>query len=114
MAGGGGVGLGIRAGSENPDLAAEYIDLVTGPRAAELLFEHGFFPATAIDASLLTEGTVTADMFNVWSAVSGANAVGHWLDWTAPNIDANIQELMGQAVSPQDFIADVEADYVSE
>ena len=112
----GGVGLayGIRAGSENPDLAAEYIDLVTGPRAAELLFEHGFFPATAIDASLLTEGTVTADMFNVWSAVSGANAVGHWLDWTAPNIDANIQELMGQAVSPQDFIADVEADYVSE
>lgn len=112
----GGVGLayGIRASSEHPDLAAEYIDLVTGPRAAELLFERGFFPATAIDTSLLTEGTVTADMFTVWSAVSGANAVGHWLDWTAPNIDANIQELMGKAVSPEEFVADVEADYVSE
>jgi raffinose/stachyose/melibiose transport system substrate-binding protein len=112
----GGVGLayGIRAGSEHADLAAEYIDLITGPRAAELLFERGFFPATAIDTSLLTEGTLTADMFNVWSAVSGANAVGHWLDWTAPNIDANIQELMGEAVSPEQFVSDVEADYVSE
>lgn len=112
----GGVGLayGIRAGSENPDLAAAYIDMVTGPRAAELLFERGFFPATAVDESLLTEGTLTADMFDVWSAVSGANAVGHWLDWTAPNIDANIQELMGKVVSPAEFVADVQADYVAE
>lgn len=112
----GGVGLayGIRAGTENPDLAAAYIDMVTGPRAAELLFERGFFPATAVDESLLTEGTLTADMFDVWSAVSGANAVGHWLDWTAPNIDANIQELMGKVVSPAEFVADVQADYVAE
>lgn len=112
----GGVGLayGVRAGSANADLAAEYIDLVTGPRAAELLFERGFFPATAVDASLLTEGTLTADMFDVWAAVGGANAVGHWLDWTAPNIDGNIQELMGKQVSPAEFVADVEADYMSE
>ena len=112
----GGVGLayGVRAGTENPDLAAAYIDMVTGPRAAELLFERGFFPATAVGESLLTEGTLTADMFDVWSAVSGANAVGHWLDWTAPNIAANIQELMGKEVSPAEFVADVEADYTSE
>lgn len=112
----GGVGLayGIRATSENPDLAAEYIDLITGPRAAELLFEQGFFPASAIDQSLLTEGTLTADMFNVWIAVGEANAVGHWLDWTAPDIAANLQELMGKQVTPEEFIADVQADYTSE
>ena len=112
----GGVGLayGIRAGSQNADVAAEYIDLVTGPRAAELLFEHGFFPATAIDDSLLTEGTLTADMFHVWAAVGEANAVGHWLDWTAPNIAANIQELMGKQVTPEQFVADVQADYTAE
>jgi len=111
----GGVGLayGIRATSQYPDLAAEYIDLVTGPRAAELLFERGFFPATAVDPSLLTEGTLTADMFDVWAAVSEANAVGHWLDWTAPDIAANIQELMGKVVTPEQFVADVEADYTA-
>lgn len=112
----GGVGLayGVRASSEHADLAAEYIDLVTGPRAAELLFERGFFPATAVDESLLTPGTLTADMFDVWQAVGAANAVGHWLDWTAPNVDGNIQELMGKQVSPAEFVADVEADYTAE
>ncbi|MCZ7541722.1 MAG: extracellular solute-binding protein [Anaerolineae bacterium] len=111
----GGVGLayGIRATSQQPDLAAEYIDLVTGPRAAELLFERGFFPATAVDPALLTEGTLTADMFDVWAAVSEANAVGHWLDWTAPDVAANIQELMGKVVTPEQFVADVEADYTA-
>jgi len=109
----GGVGLayGIRAGTKYPDLAAEYIDLVTGPRAAELLFERGFFPAMGVDESLLTPGTLTADMFDVWKAVNAANAVGHWLDWTAPNIAANIQELMGKQVTPEQFVADVEAEY---
>jgi len=79
----------------------------------ELLFERGFFPATAVDPSLLTEGTLTADMFDVWAAVSEANAVGHWLDWTAPDIAANIQELMGKVVTPEQFVADVEADYTA-
>jgi raffinose/stachyose/melibiose transport system substrate-binding protein len=112
----GGVGLayGVRASSEHADLAAEYIDLVTGPRAAELLFERGFFPASSIDEDLLTPGTLTADMFDVWAAVGAANAVGHWLDWTAPNIDANIQELIGKAVTPEEFVADVESDYTAE
>ncbi len=109
----GGVGLayGIRAGTQNADLAAEYIDLITGPRAAELLFEKGFFPATAVDQSMLTPGTLTSDVFDVWTAVSGANKVGHWLDWTAPDIAANIQELMGKVVSPEKFVSDVEAEY---
>ncbi|GAB4455682.1 MAG: extracellular solute-binding protein [Anaerolineae bacterium] len=109
----GGVGLayGIRADSAHADLAAEYIDLITGPRAAELLFEQGFFPAAEVDPGMLTEGTVVADQFAVWNAVNEANAVGHWLDWTLPNIDANIQELMGGVATPADFVADVEAEY---
>ncbi len=112
----GGVGLayGIRASSQNADLAAAYIDLITGPRAAELLFERGFFPASAIDPSLLVEGTLTADMFHVWSAVGEANAVGHWLDWTAPDIASNIQELMGKQVTPAEFVADVQAAYAGQ
>jgi raffinose/stachyose/melibiose transport system substrate-binding protein len=111
----GGVGLcyGIRATTEHPDLAAEYIDLVTGPRAAELLLERGFFPAAAVDPALLAEGTLTADMFTVWNNVGEANAVGHWLDWTVPNVDGNIQELMAGVVTPEEFAADVEADYIA-
>lgn len=109
----GGVGLayGIRATTEHPDLAAEYVDWITGPRAAELLLENGFFPAAAVDTDMLTEGTLTADMFDVWAAVNEANAVGHWLDWTLPNIDANLQELLGGEVTPEEFVNDVQEEY---
>ena len=109
----GGVGLayGVRAASEHPDLAAAYVDLVTGPRAAELLFEQGFLPATTVDPALLTEGTLTADVVNAWTTISSQNAVGHYLDWTVPDVAANIQELMAGQVSPEEFVQDVEADY---
>jgi raffinose/stachyose/melibiose transport system substrate-binding protein len=109
--GGVGLGYGIRATSKNPDLAAEYIDLVTGPRAAELLFNAGFLPAMAVDLSLLTEGTLTADVNNAWKTISTNNTVGHYPDWTMPNIAANIQELMGEQVSPADFVKTVEEEY---
>jgi len=111
----GGVGLayGIRAGSTNADLAAEYIDLVTGAHAAELLLQNGFLPAAAVDASALTEGTLTADVINAWNTISSQNAVGHYLDWTMPDIAANIQELMAKQVTPEEFVAQVQADYVA-
>ena len=112
----GGVGLayGIRATSENADLAAEYIDLVTGPRAAELLFEQGYLPAVAVDPALLTEGTLTADVVAAWEAISANDRVGHYLDWTVPydDIVASLQELLGGVITPADFVANVEAAYV--
>jgi raffinose/stachyose/melibiose transport system substrate-binding protein len=109
----GGVGLAyaIRATTDHPDLAAAYIDLVTGPRAAELLLEQGFLPAAAVDSADLTEGTLTADVVNAWNTISSANAVGHYLDWTVPDIAANIQELMGKVVTPEGFIAGVEEEF---
>lgn len=109
----GGVGLayGIRATSQQADLAAEYIDLVTGPRAAELLLERGFLPAAEVDAATLEDGTLTKDTVVAWQTISSQNAVGHYLDWTLPNLAANLQELLGGQVTPEEFIADVEADY---
>lgn len=109
--GGVGLGYGIRATSENADLAAEYIDFMTGPRAAEVMLEYGYLPATPVDESVLTEGTLTADMVNAWNTISGADAVGHYLDWTMPDIAADLQELMAKVVTPEDFVANVQADY---
>jgi raffinose/stachyose/melibiose transport system substrate-binding protein len=112
--GGVGLGYGIRATSENADLAAEYIDLMTGPRAAELLFEQGYLPAVAVDPAVLTDGTLTSEVVAAWEAISANDRVGHYLDWTIPYDDvvASLQELLGGVISPADFVANVEAAYV--
>lgn len=108
----GGVGLayGIRATSEHADLAAAYIDHMTGPRAAELLFENGYLPATEFDTSLLEEGSLTADVVAAWNTISEQDAVGHYLDWTLPDIAADIQEMMAGQVTPEEFAQNVDAD----
>jgi raffinose/stachyose/melibiose transport system substrate-binding protein len=109
----GGVGLayGIRATSEHADLAAEYIDLLTGANAATLLFEQGYLPAVTPEG--VEEGTLTGDVVAAWNLISSNNKVGHYLDWTVPDIAADIQEMMADQTSPEEFVNNVEEDYQS-
>lgn len=109
----GGVGLpyAIRATSEHADLAAEYIDLLTGAEAAALLFEQGYLPAVAPEG--VEEGTLAGDVVAAWNLISSNNKVGHYLDWTATDIAADIQEMMADQVSPEEFVNNVEEDYQS-
>ena len=111
----GGVGLafGIPANSDQPDLAAEYIDWVTSPEAAAQLFEAGLLPAAPIDPELVPEGSVVGDVVNAWNAIAQNDRVGHYLDWTIPGSDliASLQELLGGQVTPEEFVADVQQVY---
>lgn len=109
--GGIGLGYGIRATSANADLAAEYIDMITGADAANVLFENGYLPAIAVGDDQLTEGTLTADMVHAWNTISAADKVGQYFDWTLPDIGGRIQELAAKVVTPEGFIDEVEADY---
>ena len=111
----GGVGIpyAIRATTSVPDIAAAYIDYITGPTAAKLLLENGFLPASKVDPDLLTEGTLTADTVLAWDAISSENAVGHYLDWTSQNIAAYLQELMAGVITPEEFVAKVQEDYLA-
>ncbi len=111
----GGVNLayGVRATTGHPDLAAEYVDWITGPRAAEVLLENGFLPASAVDVEALPEGTLNTDVVLGWMTISEANAVGHYLDWTVPNIAGYIQELMAERITPQEFLDKVEQEYLA-
>ncbi len=109
--GGVGLGYGIRSTSANPDLAAEYIDLMTSADAGALLLEYGYLPAVAVESDSITEGTLTADVIAAWNTISGADAVGHYWDWTVPDIAAYIQELLAGVTTPEAFIETVEAEY---
>jgi raffinose/stachyose/melibiose transport system substrate-binding protein len=111
----GGVGIpyGISARSAHPDLAAEFIDLISSPEVAAQLLSLGFLPSATVDPSALIEGTLTADVVNGWNLISSSNAVGHYLDWAVPldDINASLQELLGKQITPEEFVAQMEEAY---
>jgi len=113
--GGVGIPFGVSARSANPDLAAEYIDFITGPDAAGRLLDVGFLPAAQVDPAELTAGTLTADTVDAWNLISSKNAVGHYLDWAVPldDLTAALQELMAKQITPEQFVSQVQGAYES-
>lgn len=115
IVGGSGIPLAVTTNAENQDIAAEYLDWMVSPRASELWVNAGFLPAMPVDESLIDENSLLGQVLNVWNRVNEANAVGHYLDWASPGmydtITAGVQGLMGQQVSPQEFLELLDADY---
>jgi raffinose/stachyose/melibiose transport system substrate-binding protein len=113
--GGSGFPLAISAGAEHPDAAAAYIDWMTSAHAADLLLPTGVIPLSVGSTPSVPGGTVLADVVNAATAVSGANGMVPYLDWATPTFydttTAAIQELMALRITPQEFVASVQADY---
>lgn len=115
IVGGSGIPLSITTNAENPDLAAEYLDWMVSPRAAELWVEAGFLPAMPIDESAIDDSSLLGQVLAVWNRVNEANALGHYLDWATPSmydtITASVQALMAKQITPEEFLQRLEEDY---
>ncbi|MGQ9599905.1 MAG: extracellular solute-binding protein [Anaerolineae bacterium] len=113
----GGVGLPfcIRAGTKNADLAAEYLDWMVSSRAGELWLEKGVLPAVPVDKSKVPTGTLLGDIVTAYGVINEADGVGHYIDWAGPTmydvLSASIQELMAMQITPEEFVAKVQAEY---
>ncbi|MBA2521461.1 MAG: extracellular solute-binding protein [Chloroflexia bacterium] len=111
------MGFAIRETSPNADLAAEYIDWTVSDRAAELWAEAGIVSVNADPA--LVEGVdgIYAELVRAWAQLNSTDTVGHYPDWATPTLYntlvASLQELMGMAISPDEFTAQIEADYTA-
>jgi len=116
----GGVGIpyAIRKTTKNPDLAAEYVDWMVSPRAAQLWAEANFVPAMPLaEGTQIEEGTLFADTVAAWNRINKDNGVGHYIDWATPTfydtIVAELQKLFGLQSTPAEFTAAVQADYAA-
>jgi len=114
----GGVGIpySIRKTTKNPDLAAEYLDWMVSPRAAQLWAEASFVPAMPLPADFkVEEASLFGDTVNAWNTINQDNGVGHYIDWATPTfydtITAELQKLFGKEINPATFAANVEKDY---
>ena len=114
--GGVGIPFAIRKSSQHTDLAAEYLDWMISPRAAELWAEAGMVPAMALPTdSKVDTDNIFGDTLLAWDTLNKQNAVGHYIDWATPTIYdtlvSELQKMLGGISTPADFIAAVEADY---
>lgn len=114
----GGVGIpyAIRAGTSHADLAAEYLDWMGSPRAAQLWAEASYVPAMPLPTDFkLEQGSLFADTVLAWNRINQDNGVGHYIDWATPTfydtIVAQIQKLFAKEIDPATFTAEVEKDY---
>lgn len=114
--GGVGIPFSIRKTTAHPDLAAEYLDWMVSPRAAQLWAEAGMLPAMPLPADAkVEESTLFADTMVAWNTINKENAVGHYIDWATPTfydtIVAELQKVFGKATDPAAFTAAVQKDY---
>lgn len=114
--GGVGIPFSIRKTTANPDLAAEYLDWMISPRAAQLWAEAGMLPAMPLPADAkVEEGSLFADTMVAWDTINKENAVGHYIDWATPTfydtIVAELQKVFGKATDPVAFTTAVQVDY---
>ena len=110
--GGEGLPFAITSKSENPDVAAAYIDFITNGEAATVLAETGNLPAMPVDESAIPEG-LPAEVFAAWQQLSDSDGLIPYLDYTTPtfydDISAAIQQLLAGRDDPAQFTAGVES-----
>jgi raffinose/stachyose/melibiose transport system substrate-binding protein len=114
--GGVGIPFSIRTGTSQPDLAAEYLDWMISPRAAELWAESGMVPAVKLpDDSTVDTSGLFGDTVKAWEQINAADTIGHYIDWAAPSfydvLVSELQKVLGSGETPADFTANVEKVY---
>lgn len=115
----GGVGIpySITTNAEDPDLAAELINSFVTEDAFSLFVEAGILPAGEIPSDLITEGTLSGDLYANWNTALENDGVGHYLDWATPDfydiITARLQELLAGQIEPQEFVTQLQESYAA-
>lgn len=105
----GGVGLpfSITANAADTDLAAAFIDTMVSDEAFVAFIEAGSLPIGEIPADSIVDGTVSGDLYTGWNNALADDAVGHYMDWAAPDfydvLTGALQELLGGQVTAEEF-----------
>jgi len=115
----GGVGIpySITTNADDPDMAAKFLDHLVSEEAFNLFIEAGSLPAGEIPADKIQPNTVSGDLYTSWNAALQADAIGHYLDWAAPDfydpLTAALQELLGGQMAAEQFAGTLQEFYAA-
>lgn len=110
-----GLPFSITDASENPDVAAAYLDFITSEDAMSKISEAGGLPV--VDIEKQQPGGTQAEIFEAWATANEDDALTPYLDWATPDatelVQAEVQRLMGGETSVVEFLGALEDDYTS-
>lgn len=100
--------------TKNRGLSAEYINFITSAPAAKVIVAAGDIPAM-VQTGKAPAGLL-GDAVTGWRKLNEANSMAGYMDWATPTfydtITAAIQELLAGKITPQAFVAKLDADYL--
>jgi raffinose/stachyose/melibiose transport system substrate-binding protein len=104
----------ISAKSKNPDLAAAYIDWITGPSAGKTLVDTSQVPA-ATDSTAEASDTLGKDLKTGWDQLVEDGGLTLYPDWSSPTmlqtLGQTFQEMLAGRISPQEVISKTQSDW---
>lgn len=104
----------IAAKTKQPDLAAAYIDWITGPSAGEALVETQQVPA-ATDAEAAPTDPLGKQVVAGWRTLEEDGGLTLFPDWSSPTMlttmGQTFQEMLAGRISPQDVVKRTQADW---
>ncbi|KUJ68397.1 sugar ABC transporter substrate-binding protein [Streptomyces albus subsp. albus] len=114
--GGQGLAWSITSRSRHPEVAAAYLDFITGEHAADVMTRHGVLPAVpGRAAARVAPGTADGQMIAGWRRLSAADGLVPYLDYTTPTsydtLSESLQGVIAGRLSPERFTATLQRDY---
>ena len=108
------VPMHISAKSENPDLAAAYIDFITGPDASQALVDTAQVPA-ATDATAEPPDQLGKDVKAGWDGLVESGGLTLYPDWSSPTMlqtmGQTFQEMLEGRIPPEEVVSKTQEDW---
>ena len=106
----------ISSQSKHPDVAANFIDFMSGPEATSTLAKAGYLPLIASNER--TGGTALSQQFtDVWKKVLADDGLTLYLDWASVGMGnalfPALQEMLGGRTTPDALSQTVQSDWTS-
>jgi raffinose/stachyose/melibiose transport system substrate-binding protein len=107
----------ISATTEWPDVAANFIDFMTGPETADLRANGGYAPLLTDVEIAAADATVINEYNAVWKTVIAQDGLTLFLDWSTVGMGAvlfpGIQELIADQTDAATLVEVVQAEWVA-
>jgi raffinose/stachyose/melibiose transport system substrate-binding protein len=113
--GGEGLAWAITSRSRNPDVAAAYLNFITGAHASDVLVATGNLPAILPAGYKPKPNTLGGAIAQQWQVISQRDGLVPYLDYTTPTfydtMTSAVQELTAGQLSAQKFGEVLQTDY---